>query len=158
MSVSPEQSQQLVRRLGFIALVPFLAGVAGPWLFGSPGYQALPVFKLWSFTVLVFLCAMILGTVSQTNGRRLPAHLLVVVVLLSFGIAAMLLGNVGGGLFAGVAFLTFSHWLNWLWLQRTPSWQESTQDFKKITGRLYWVMLASHMLVLLNIIYLLRQA
>lgn len=151
------QVQQLISRLGLIALVPFLAGVAAPWLFGPVGFQTLPVFKLWSFTLLVLLLALPLGALAQAESRLLPAQLLLSLLLLGLGVGAMLLGDTGGGLFASLALLIFCHWANWVWLQRTPGWQRSGQDFRKTTGRLFWVMLASHMLALLNLVYLLRQ-
>lgn len=158
MSSDSAQVQQLISRLGLIALVPFLAGVAAPWLFGPVGFQTLPVFKLWSFTLLVFLLALSLGAQAQVDSRRVPAQLLLALLLLGVGVGAMLLSDTGGGLFAGLALLTFCHWGNWVWLQRTASWRDTSQDFKKATGRLFWVVLASHMLALLNILYLLRQS
>lgn len=152
------QVQQLISRLGLLALVPFLAGVAAPWLFGPVGFQTLPVFKLWSFTLLVFFLALPIGALAQAGSRRLPAQLLLALMLLGLGVVAMLLNHSTGGLFAGLGLLTFCHWAHWVWLQRTPAWKEAGQEFRKATGRLFWVMLASHMLALLNIVYLLRQA
>lgn len=150
-SERPLQQWSTLGRVYFLALIPFVGTVAAPWILGPGAALDNLVFVVWSFTVLVFCNAAHFGFGLGAKERFIYLHGIIILVLCAFALTSLFLALRPAANFAGLALLTVSHWLSWLWLQKSRTL--STEFFKQ-HNRFVWTILACHMLVLFNVIYI----
>lgn len=148
------QHIQLMGRIYFIAVIPFFGGAIAPWIIGPSANAEVPVFLLWSFTVLVFCCAGWLGFNIGARTPHAPLHTFVSLVLCGCAVGALLALQTQKP-FLAAALLTVLQWLHLLWLQKTGGLEK---EILKQHQRFIWTVLACHMVVLLNMIYAVKTA
>lgn len=152
MIESSAKSSQLLGRIYFIAIIPFFGGAIAPWILGPAANADAAEFLLWSFTVLIFCSAGWFGFKVGAGERFVTLHAFVSLVISASAVGAWLVASAKTP-FVGVALLTFLHWVHLLWLQKT---QTIGKDVLKHHQRFVWTLLACHMVVLLNLIYLIK--
>ncbi len=158
MTSAPHPNIGIIGRIYFAAVLPFFGAAAGPWLLGSFQGREVPVFLLWSFTVLTFTAAGFLGAQSLAPTRLLKAHLAVALGLVAVGLLTVLFAESGLGLFAATLILLLLQWLNLAWMQKTSLWARLSVDWAKQHHRFVWVVVACHMLVAFNQLEVIRRA
>lgn len=148
---------KMLGRIYFIAIIPFFAAAAGPWIFGSANNKELPVLLLWSFTVLVFVVASFVGALAQAGNKLIAGHLLVGMITVATALSALLLGVLGAFGFAATALLLVLHWTTLTWIKRSELWVTLDNNWQMQHNRFVWTIVACHMFVLLNVLYQMRE-
>ncbi|MCR6651019.1 MAG: hypothetical protein NVV73_05715 [Cellvibrionaceae bacterium] len=148
------ESAQLLGRIYFIAVIPFFGGAVAPWIIGPSGGAEVPIFLLWSFTVLIFCAAGWLGFSVGARVKYAPLHTFVGLVVCGCAVGAFLAVQTHKT-FLAASVLTVLHWLHLWWLQKTGGLDK---DALKQHRRFVWTVLACHMMVLLNMIYAVKTA
>lgn len=149
-----ERFLAILGRIYFVLLLPYLAAAVGPWLFGPGNAADYQFVLLWSFTLLVFINALMTGLGVRFNPRLVFAFTMLAVGHVALALFAVLWGLKASTPFAGFALLTVLHWSTWLWNQRFLSIR---QDVYRLHNRFVWGGLACHMFILLNLAWVLRQ-
>jgi len=151
MTEPAAKSARLLGRIYFIAIIPFFGGAIAPWILG-PAASTSAEFVLWSFTVLVFCNAGWLGFQAGSGERFIALHALVSLAICAAAVGAYM--TVGDSIpFVAVALLTFLHRVHLIWLQKTS---RLAVEIMKQHRRFIWTLLVCHMMVLLNLIYLVK--
>lgn len=140
-------------RIYFVLLLPYLAAAVGPWLVG-PDRADYQFVLLWSFTLVVFINALMTGVGVQSNPKLVFVLTILAVGHVALALFAVLWGLKASTPFAGIALLTVLHWSTWLWNQR---FLPIKMDFYKQHNRFVWGGLACHMFILLNLSWILRN-
>jgi len=151
---TPIKSAQLLGRIYFVAVIPFFGGAIAPWITGPSASAEVPIFLLWSFTVLLFCSAGWMGFSIGARARHAPLHTFVGLVISGFAVGAFLALQTKKA-FLAATILTVLHWLHLWWLQKTGSLDK---EILKQHQRFIWTVLACHMVVLLNMIYVVKTA
>jgi|GEM_PF-3298794 hypothetical protein len=149
MTEPSAQAVQLLGRIYFIAIIPFFGGAVAPWLLGPAVQADATEFMLWSFVVLIFCSAGWLGFKIGSGERFVALQLFISLAVCASAVAAALAARAKSP-FIGVTLLTFLHWVNLVWLQKTGTLHK---DILKQHQRFVWTLLACHMVVLWNLIY-----
>jgi len=146
--------QQLMERVYFVAIIPFFGGAIAPWILGPAANAEVPIFLLWSFTVLIFCTAGWLGFNSATRPKLAVLHTLVGLLITGLAVSAFLAVQHQKVIIAAAIF-TFLHWAHLWWVRKTNNVEG---DFLKNHQKFVWTVLACHMMVLLNMVYLVKTA
>jgi hypothetical protein len=146
------RSVQLLGRIYFVAIIPFFGGAIAPWILGPAATTAAAEFLLWSFVVLIFCSAGWLGFKIGAGERFVALQLFVSMTLCAVAVGAYLTAR-GKTPFIAVALFTFLYWTHLLWVQKTS---HLCRELLKQHQRFIWTALACHMVVLLNLIYLVK--
>ena len=154
MTEASGKNIQLIGRIYFIASLPFFGGAIAPWIFGPTAGAEVPAFLLWSFSSLIFCSAGWLGFSVSSHPQRAPLHAFVSLLICGCGIGAVL-AQQSQNIFAAAAILTVLHWLHLWWVQKTGG---LSKEVLKQHQRFIWTALACHMMVLLNMVYVVKTA
>lgn len=154
--VDDARNIRFMGQMYFISIIPFIGAAVVPWVLGPEAIQNSPLFLVWSVSVLIFICGGWLGYNLSESKRLSRIHILVNVIFVTSAVACLLFSLKQSTPFSVVAILTFIHWLNLFWMQKTRSWSALPKEISKLHLRFIWTALACHMLVLFDLIYLIR--
>lgn len=137
--------QMLAQRLGFLGLIPFIAGATGPWVLYDHTAWILKGFHFYSAGMLAFIAGSVWG-VRLDYQKTDPGTLIMSVTVALIAIGSLLLPVRPALILLALAFLFLLQW------ERRNVFPTVAADwYPMLRQRLTWTVVACHMFALFNL-------
>lgn len=137
--------QMLAQRLGFLGLIPFIAGATGPWVLYEHTAWILQGFHFYSAVILAFMAGTVWG-VRLNYQKADPGTLIVSVTVALIAVGSLLLPMRPALVLLALAFLFLLQWE-----RRTVFPTLAVDWYPMLRQRLTWTVVACHMLAFWNL-------
>ena len=133
--------------LGYLGLLPFFVGAAGPWVFHDARVWLTQALLWYSLAIFSFTCGGIWGLVLQRDVPGRQAHLIMAKCFLIVAWIALFLPVT-----YGLGVLIICYVALYQWERHTHLKHIFGPDYLHLRQQLTWPAVACHMLALFNVI------